>query len=399
LDGKRKSIEPMAERLSEEACQIQAIRQRLQRSISVARWDESIVFERVARRLDQSMRAQGWCIDDTGFPKWGDHSVGVQRQYSGTLGRVGNCQVMTSLHMASEASSCCIAARLYLPQQWIDDTKRRYAAKIPSELGYESKLTIALRLIDQALSWNISPQTVLADAGYGKSRAFREALEARNLSYIVGVETSIKIWPPDSVPHRPRVRRGSGRPRTRFIGRDGAKSISLRNFAQSRADAGEFRRITYRSASNSSRHGKFWVGRIQTAEGHTKGKAPSEPLWLVIEQRGQDDFRCFLSNLSIDMSRKQLVRRLKLRWRIEQDYREMKDELGLDHFEGRTWQGFHHHVAMCTVAFGFLALKRALFSPKKTPANNTLHGPETQKSPSKRSSCLDSAVPAMSLPC
>ena len=395
LDGKRKSIEPMAMRLASGKAEVQAVRQRLQRAVSVASWDENIVFERLAKRLDGAMPGiEAWSIDDTGFPKCGNASVGVKRQYSGTLGKVGNCQVMTSLHLCGESSSACIGARLFLPKEWSECSARRERANVPEDVVYKSKLDTALDLLDNAMAWGLTKRVVLADAGFGKSRQFREALTERGLKYIVGVESTMKIWPPGSDPHLPRQRR-RGRPRTRYIGKNGTKAKSLASFAQALATDGKYRRISFRQGTDRTRHALFWTGRVRTADKHTKGKPPSKPLWLIIEHRTPGDYRCHVSNLPASTSRKELVRQLKLRWRIEQDYREMKDELGLDHFEGRTWPGFHHHVAMCAVAFGFLALQRALFSPEKKAS--AVHRPTATPSAAKGPARVAAHLPALSV--
>jgi len=395
LEGKRKSIEPMAMRLAENPRDVQAVRQRLQRAISVARWDENEVFRRLANRLDQGMPGlEAWVVDDTGFEKWGDHSVGVKRQYSGTLGRVGNCQVVTSLHLCSEASSACIGGRLYLPQEWTDDAHRRLKAKIPDEIVSKTKPQLSLELIDRALSWGLQKRVVLADAGYGKSRDFRQGLIGLGLRYVVGIEPAQRVWPPGSRPERPSRNIGGGRPPSRYIDKGGQKPVQVRALAQEIEARNGFRRVTFRKGSKKALAGRFWAGRIHCAAGNEKGKKPGATEWLLIERRRGGELKYYFSNLPARTSLKALVRMAKLRWRVEQDYREMKDELGLDHFEGRTWQGVHHHIAMCAVAFGFLALKRALFFSGPHAANG-VDSAEAEECVSSHIDCVDGAVPML----
>ena len=217
LDGDRKSIEPMAGRLVDNAREVEGMRQRLQQAVSVAVWPEREVFDRLARMLENELPGiEALVVDDTGFPKKGEHSVGVQRQYSGTLGRVDNCQVATSLHLAGASTSACIGLRLFLPEKWASDPERRRRAGVPADITFQTKLEIAVKLLDQALAAGVRKHVVLADAGYGDSTEFREALAARELTYVVGINGEIAVWPPNSAPRIPPKPAGlRGRPRTR----------------------------------------------------------------------------------------------------------------------------------------------------------------------------------------
>jgi SRSO17 transposase len=366
LDGDRKSIEPMAARLVEDERQIPAMRQRLQQCVVTSPWSDAEMYGRLARKLERELPGiEAFVIDDTGFPKKGTHSVGVQRQYSGTLGRTDNCQVATSLHLASERGSSCIGLRLYLPEVWTEDRARCRTVGIPAEVGFLRKWQIALQQIDDALSWGVRQHVVLADAGYGDAAEFRDGLSARGLAYLVGVQGTHLIWPPGSHPRRPvRIPGVRGRPKT--VHRDGEhKPLSISSFAAglSRAD---FRKVTWRQGSRGRMSSRFAFVRIHAAERHGKRRPPSEEQWLICEwPRDQEKpTKYYLSTMPATTSHRELVRFAKLRWRIERDYQELKQEIGLDHFEGRMWRGFHHHATLCSVAHAFLALRRALSPPE-----------------------------------
>lgn len=358
LDGERKSIEPMAARLVDSAGEVQAMRQRLQQCVVVAEWAEQETYARIAGLVEREMPSvEAFVIDDTGFAKKGVHSVGVQRQYSGTLGRTENCQVATSLHLAGESGSACIGMRLYLPESWASDPVRRRKTGVPEDIAFAEKWRIALALLDDALAAGVRQHVVLADSGYGDNGEFRRELDARRLKYVVGVSGSAIVWPSKATPKRGVVR---GR----------ALYLDKRHPPESITDyAGTltYRRITWRDGSRGIQRSRFAAVRVCTARGHHRGSPPSEPLWLLCwwPEDESKPAKFWLSNLPADTSIKRLVRLAKLRWRVERDYQEMKGELGLDHFEGRTWRGFHHHAALCAAAHAFLALRRALFPPEQ----------------------------------
>ena len=337
LEGERKSIAPMAERLSEFG-EAEAMRQRMQQAVVIAKWCESELFQRVACELNTKVpRLEAFVIDDTGFPKKGEHSVGVARQYSGTLGRTDNCQVATSLHVAGEHGSGCIGMRLYLPESWAEDGTRRRKAGVPDEITFRKKGELALDLLDAAISWGLPQKVVLADAGYGDSGEFRRELAARGLQYLVAVTGTATVWSPgdETVP----------------------------TVTEQLVRGVRFRRVTWRQGSRGMQSARFAALRVRPVR--RKVRAPDPEQWLLIEETCQPKrpFKFYLSNLPPDTSTKELVRLAKLRWRIERDYQELKGELGLDHFEGRTWPGFHHHVALCAAAHAFLAIRRAISPP------------------------------------
>jgi len=366
LDGERKSVQPMAARLVSDVAESDALRQRLQDCVSLSPWSDEEMLRRLALKFDHEMPGiEAFVTDDTGFAKKGNFSVGVARQYSGTLGRTDNCQVAVSLHLASAKGSGCIAMRLYLPEQeWVSDKKRRAAAGVPEDVPFRRKWEIALEQLDAALAAGIRRHLMLADAGYGDSTEFRTGIEERGLSYVVGVSGVPTIWRPGvtpAVPNAPTVGRPSTRPKAQQL------PVSLSVFARE-LNATQFRSVSWRDGSKGRLRGRFYAARIYSAERHTKKIRPTlKPIWLVVEDTGEEKrpFKFYFSNLPERTSLRRLVTLIKLRWRVERDYQELKSEIGLDHFEGRTWRGFHHHATLCAVAHGFLALRRALFPPEK----------------------------------
>ena len=344
----------------------------------------------MALKLDRELPGlEAFVADDTGFAKKGEYSVGVARQYSGTLGRTDNCQVAVSLHLAGARGSGCIAMRLYLPEeQWAADKKRRAAAGVPEEIVFRTKWEIALEQLDAAIAAGVRRHIMLADAGYGDATEFRTGIEERGLKYVVAVSGIPTIWRPGvtpSVPSAPKV----GRPSTRPTAKEAP--VSLSNFAR---EVKTFRTVTWRQGSKGRMHGSFYAARVYSAERRTKKTRPAvEPIWLVIEDTGEENrpFKFYISNLPQSTSLKRLVTLIKLRWRVERDYQELKGEIGLDHFEGRTWRGFHHHATLCAVAHGFLALRRALFPPEQSEVDVVASAP----SPSADSAPTHWMVPAL----
>lgn len=362
LDGERKSIEPIAARLVDDPGQIEAMRQRLQQCVAVSVWDESTVFARLAQTLDRELPAvTTFVVDDTGFPKKGRHSVGVARQYSGTLGRTDNCQVATSLHLAGERGSGCIGMRLYLPEAWTTDDGRCRAAGVPETITFAPKWQHALALLDAALAAGVRRHVVLGDAAFGEVTAFRDALTTRGLAYVLRVPPHLVAWRPGTRFAIPSPRGATGRPRCTPRPVAAATPLPLSAIA---ATLGH-RRVTWREGSRGRQASRFAAVRVHLAHRHAEGAGPGPEVWLLSEWPREEPAptKYYLSSLPATTSLRTLVRVGKLRWRIERDYQELKGELGLDHFEGRTWNGFHHHVALCAAAHAFLALRRALFPP------------------------------------
>jgi SRSO17 transposase len=363
LDGERKSVQPMAARLAKEPGDADAMRQRLQDCVGKSRWSDAELLRRLAKKLEKDLPGiEAFVVDDTGFAKKGEHSVGVARQYSGTLGRIDNSQVAVSLHLAGAKGSGCIGMGLYLPEEWASDRKRRAAVGVPETVEFQTKWQISLDQIDAALASGVHPYVTLADAGYGDATGFRNGLEERGLDYVVGVSGLPTIWRPGVTPSVPSAARTGRRP-TRPEADEAP--VSLSDFARELKPK-DFRSVTWREGSKGALGARFYAARIYSAERHTKKTRPAlKPIWLVIEDTGEEKrpFKFYFSNLPASVSLKRLVTLIKLRWRVERDYQELKGELGLDHFEGRTWRGFHHHATLCAVAHGFLALRRALSPP------------------------------------
>ena len=389
LDGERKSIEPIAARLVDRPTEVQAMRQRLQQAVVVADWAESEIFARVAMKLEKSLPGlEALVIDDTGFEKKGVHSVGVQRQYSGTCGRTENCQVATSLHLAGEAGSGCIGMRLYLPEVWTNDVARRQKAGVPESIEFEEKWRLAIRLLDEALAVGVRKHVVLADAGYGDSTDFRREVVARGLRYVMAVSGKLVVWMPGAAPQRMTVRGGKN---VAFVDPK-LPPVAISEFAP----ALTYRKVTWRDGSRGVQSSSYAVARVRTASEHSKGRPPGDEQWLLAwwPEGEPKPTKFWLSDLPANTPAKRLVQLAKLRWRVERDYQEMKGELGLDHFEGRTWRGFHHHATLCAAAHAFLALQRRLFPP----AHLSLDATDGASSDSASAAETDRYVPALSSP-
>jgi SRSO17 transposase len=385
LDGERKSVEPMAARLVDSAAEVESMRQRLLGCVAESTWSDGELLRRLALMLERELPGiEAFVVDDTGFPKKGVHSVGVMRQYSGTLGRIDNCQVATSLHLAGEAGSACIGFTLYLPEQWAKDPARRRKCGVPVEVEFQPKWQIALAELDAALKWGIRKHVVLADAAYGDCGEFRQGVLDRGLDYLVAVSGAATVWPPESNPQLPpRVAGKPGRPHTRY--RDEKhQPLDLHHLASRLS----FRKITWREGSQDWQSSRFASARIRTAHRHRAGVAPGSEQWLLCEWPATEKqpSKFYFSSLPPDTSLRTLVRLAKLRWRVERDYQEMKQEIGLDHFEGRSWRGFHHHATLCAAAHAFLALRRALFPPELDEMDPTdgPAGPSTRPHPAHR---------------
>jgi SRSO17 transposase len=359
LDGERKSVEPMAARLVESADKVQAMRQRLQQAVCVAEWSDAEVYRRIAVKIERELPGiEAFVFDDTGLPKKGEFSVGVKRQYSGTLGRIDNCQVAVSLHLAADKSSACIGMRLFLPEDWAADEARRKMCGVPAAVDYKPKWKIALDLLDDALAWGVRKHVVLADAGYGDIGAFREGLDERGLTYVVRVNGQPVVWQPES---RPTLKPAAKSKNGKTYQDEQYPPLPVAEMAKRLS----YRKVTWREGSRGWQSSRFAAVRIRCAHAVSNGCPPGQEQWLLCEWPDGEEApnRFWLSTLPADASVRTLVRLGKLRWRVERDYQEMKQELGLDHFEGRTWRGLHHHFSLCAVAHAFLALRRALFPP------------------------------------
>ena len=305
-------------------------------------------------------------IDDTGFPKQGTHSVGVARQYCGQLGKQDNCQVAVSVSLANEQYSLPVGYRLYLPKEWADDPVRRAEAKVPETVAFATKPALALQLLEQLQTIAGLPKVVVVDAGYGVDTAFRQKLTSLGFTYVVGITGAVSVWPEGQAPLPPKPWAGRGLKPTRLRHDAEHQPLSARALAM-QLPPRRFHAVTWRAGTNEPLTSRFAALRVRCAHRDHLRVEPHPEQWLLIEwPRGETEpTKYFLSTLPVATPLKELARVAKLRWRIERDYQELKQELGLGHFEGRSWRGFHHHATLCVAAYAFLLAQR-IAAPKKT---------------------------------
>jgi SRSO17 transposase len=366
LPGDRKSVEPIAARV--EPARVRAAHQSLHHLVAKSEWSDDAVLAAVRGHVLPIIQKRGpiraLIVDDTGMPKKGKHSVGVARQYCGQLGKQDNCQVAVSLSVANDHASLPIAYRLYLPQDWADDENRRARAGVLDEAVFQTKPQIALDQIHAAIADGVQTEMVLADAGYGNDTGFRDGITAVGLAYVVGVQSTISLWPPGKQPLPPKVWSGRGRP-TSAIRRDADhQPVSAKAMALALPKKA-WRRVTWREGSNTKLTSRFAAVRVRPAHRDYARPTPRPEEWCLIEwPPGEPEpTKYFLSTLPATISRRALVNAAKLRWRIERDYQDLKQELGLGHYEGRGWRGFHHHATLCIAAYGFLVSERDAIPP------------------------------------
>jgi len=369
LDGKRKSIEPMAARLADgdEQC--------LQQFVNQSPWDPVPVRCALARRMSRELAAEAWVIDDTGFPKFGKWSVGVARQYSGALGKVGNCQIGVSINAAGEDASCPLDWRLFVPEEWDVpgewNQKRRKQARLPDQVCHVEKWRQALEMIDELIGWGLTVPVVLGDGAYGDTTGLRTGLEQRGLDYVLDVKSTTSAYPPETVPEQPERRPGRGRPPGARYRQDPSSLKQLALDAAKKAAV----TVTWREGTRGKMSSRFLALRVRPANIDLRRRAHKNgdelPVrWLICEwpSKESEPTKYWLSNLPDHTALKQLVRLAKMRFRVEQDYRELKDALGLDHFEGRSYPGWNHHVTLVSVAHAFLTLERHRRPPARAAA-------------------------------
>jgi SRSO17 transposase len=388
LPGARKSVEPMAARVHPQ--DVRSAHQAMHHLVADAPWSDAALLATVAREVVPVLSQAGaapcyWIIDDTGFRKWGTHSVGVARQYCGQLGKTDNCRVAVSLSLATADGSLPLAYRLYLPREWTEDQARCARAGVPAPISFATKGELAWTQIEAALGAGIPRGPVLMDAAYGDEAALRDRLAAHDLIYAVGIRPQTTVWWGDHQPAPTPPASGKGRPRTR-VARDAAhQPIGVRELARS-LPAASYRTLTWREGTNSPLRSRFARVRVCTAQAdHARAEE-----WLLIEwPKGESEpTRYFLSTLPAAVSLNALVNTVKMRWRIERDYLELKQELGLGDYEGRNWRGFHHHASLCIAAYGFLMLER-LSGAKKNAAG--LQAPALPKAFRPRGARTDAA--------
>ena len=366
LPGDRKSIEPMAARVDPR--HVRSRHQSMHHFIAEAPWDPAAMLQ-VAREwvLGPMVRhgpVAAWIVDDTAFPKKGHHSVGVARQYCGVLGKQENCQVAVSVSVANDAISLPMAYQLYLPESWARDRRRRRAVGVPDPVPFQPKWQIALGQIRRLQAEGLPAAPVVADAGYGDTTEFRDALTTAAIPYAVGVKGDTTVWRPGDAPWPPQRWGGRGRPPTRVRRTATHRPVQLKTLAAELPPAA-WRRVTWREGTRGAMRSRFARVRVRPAHRDENRSVPRPEEWLLIEwPAGEPEpTKYWLATLPETTPIAALVRLAKLRWRIERDYQELKDELGLDHFEGRGWRGFHHHGALCIAAYAFLAAERARLSP------------------------------------
>jgi SRSO17 transposase len=347
--GGRKATASMAARVSDGNVQA------MQQFIGQSPWPWDPLRKGLARRLVEALHpVAAWVVDDTGFPKKGPHSVGVARQYSGTLGKIGNCQVAVSLHYATDDAAVPLDFALYLPEEWLEE-ERRQKACIPKDVTFQPKWALALVLIDRALAWEVPRGVIVADVGYGNTTEFRTGLAERKLLFTLGVQNTTAVWV-DSGNLGDPSRGRRGRPRRKPLGVGAPMSVAEVSHSWPQE---HWQRVTWREGTKGPMTSRFAAARVLPSHSYQHGGPKEDTLWLLAEwpEGEAASTKFWLANLPEDTSLLSLVRLAKIRWWIEQGYQQLKDELGLDHYEGRSWQGWHHHVTMTMLAFGFLTLE------------------------------------------
>jgi SRSO17 transposase len=352
--GRRKSLEPLVERLGEEADY-----QSLQQFLADSPWDAAAVVRAVAERVAPEIGVEAWVLDDTGFPKDGKGSPGVKRQYSGTLGKIGNCQVGVSVHAVGAGGTLPLGWALYLPEEWCEDRERRAQAKIPTEVEFKTKPELGVGLVESAAGWEIPKAPLLGDQAYGDNTELRERLQLAGSEYLLSVGAATSVFAPETkfvVPERT-GERGRPKSRPRPDRRPEATAALV-----ARLGPQQWQTVTFRDGPDGEPvTSRFCLLRVRAANRADKRTPwPPREEWLIAEWPEQQHAPTgyWLSNLPQDTEPERLARLARLRWKIELDYKQLKGELGLDHYEGRSWLGWHHHTALVTAAHGFLTLER-----------------------------------------
>ena len=359
LPSERKSVEPLAAMTDPD--RMEAQHQSLLHFIGISEWSDEQVLAKVREMVLPSIERHGpieaWIIDDTAFPKQGRHSVGVQHQYCGQLGKQANCQVAVSLSIANHHASLPIAYRLYLPKAWADDRARGEKAHVPEAVTFKTKPQIALEQLRAARQAGVPVGAVLMDTAYGSDARLRTGVSELALSYVAGIQSNCLVWPPGTAPRR------RGKPINNTGRRDEPDLISVKKLAL-RLPKKAWRTIRWREGSADWLSSRFARVRVRAAHPYLLPEQIT-PEWLLIEwpEGERAPTKYWLSTLPENVGFRKLVGLAKLRWRIERDYQELKQEVGLGHFEGRGWLGFHHHATMCIAAYGFLISERETIPP------------------------------------
>ena len=352
--GGRKSLQPTLFRLGEDGARYES----MQQFLADSPWDPALLVRACAERVAPELAVSAWVVDDTGIKKDGEHSPGVKRQWSGTLGKVDNCQITVSLHAVGERGTLPLGWALYLPEEWCEDLERRRKAKIPDEVSFQTKPALAAGLAEEGAGFEIPLAPVLADSAYGDDTAFRTRPAELELAYVVAVSAQLGVFGPETRFALPERKPGRGRPAS--VPRPDRRPESVRALAE-RLPAQAWQPLPCRTTpAGENVESRFAFVRVVAAHPVIEDHLPAREEWLIIEwpegEEAPTDY--WLSNLPEDASKERLTRLARLRWTIELDYRQLKGELGLDHYEGRSYLGFHHHCALVTAAHAFLTLER-----------------------------------------
>jgi len=366
LDGERKSVEPMAARLAPD--HMQSMHESLHHFVAQSPWSDAGMLRQVRNYVLPAMRKNGpvtaWVVDETSFVKKGTHSVGVARQYCGRLGKKENCQVAVSLSVATAAGSLPIAWRLYLPEEWANDLGRRREAGTPAQVEFQTKPQIALAQIQQAVKDGVPLGVVLADEAYGSNREFRGGVAELKQDSSLAVRSTTTGWALERQPLPPKPWSGKGTKATLMRRDQTHQPITVEQLARTLPEK-VWREVAWREGSKETLRSRFAALRVRPAYGDDRKGGLQPEQWLLIEwpAGAADPSGYWLASLPAKLSLKRLVGISKHRWVIERDYEELKQELGLTHYEGRNWRGFHHHATLCIAAYGFLMAERSRFSP------------------------------------
>jgi SRSO17 transposase len=350
-EGERKSIEPIAARAAGEPEATCRLHDRLLHFVRESPWDDRAVRREAAQyvltALSEREAVTTWIIDDTGMLKQGKHSPGVQRQYTGSAGKVTNCQIAVSLSLATRTEQVPVDFELYVPESWATDPKRRKRARIPDSVVFKTKVELALDMISRAAEDGLPGEVMLADSFYGRSHVFRDTVRLLGFDYAVAVDSDTHVWLLDAHNRR-----------------RGTAAVSVQQVGL-QARRGSFRRVTWRDGTKSKLGSRFLFRRVRHAHDDGTDPADREPIWLVIEwpEGERTPTKFFFTTLRQRMSKKQIVRIIKERWKTERVYEELKGELGFDHYEGRSFVGWHHHISVVLSCYAFVVAERVRAFP------------------------------------
>jgi SRSO17 transposase len=354
-DGRRKSLQPTLFRLGEDGARYES----MQQFLADSPWDPVLLVRACAERVAPEIGVEAWVLDDTGFPKDGRRSPGVKRQYSGTLGKIGNCQIGVSVHAVGSRGTVPLGWALYLPEDWCADSERRARAKIPEQIAFKTKPELGVGLVEHAAGWGIPAAPVLGDQAYGDNTPLRERLHLAGRDYVLAVAAPTKVFAPETLFVVPEPTGARGRPKSRAL--PDSEPVTIGDLV-ARVGQDNAQTVTFRDGPEGEPiSSRFVFVRVRAA--HDREKAtpwPPREEWLIAEWPPDRDMPIdyWISNLPADTEPERLARLARLRWKIELDYKQLKGELGLDHYEGRSWLGWHHHTALVTCAHAFLTLER-----------------------------------------